>query len=287
MRAVTGTILSSQLCPSSKVPRILQRFVVESPSGILSSDAATYLRTAIEAAAELNDFRRDLRSLQQRDAVGGESERRRRPAPVDEGSKVEEQDGRWEPKVEEEDDYGMTAPAPVEKKSSKKKGSREDEEPRGEKRGVASPHQDLQATEKRRKKKEKSVKEEIETEYATEEQSRKALGDALQGMVSEEGIDSEKKAKKKKKKHIKQEEEEVMKEVEQKMLHAGVAENGLASEEKKRKKRKHTEEEEEVKKEVVDGDLGSEKKRKKKRGRDADNANDTELVENAKKKQRK
>jgi hypothetical protein len=259
---------------------------VESPSGILSSDADTYLRTAIEAAAELNDFRRDLRSLQQREA-GGESERRHRPTPVDEGPKVEEQDGRWEPKVEEEDDYGMTAPAPVEKKSSKKKGSREDGEPRGEKRGVAAPHQDLQASpasEKRRKKKEKGVKVEIETEYATEEQSRKALGDALRGMVSEEGIDSEKKAKKKK--HIKQEEEEVMKEVEQKMLHAGVAENGLASEEKKRKKRKHTEEEE-VKKEVVDGDLGSEKKRKKKRGRDGDNANDSELVENAKKKQRK
>jgi hypothetical protein len=211
---------------------------------------------------ELDNFRRDLRILQQRD-VGGESERRHRPTPVDEGV-------RWEPKVEEEDDFGMTVPAPVEKKSSKKKGSREDEEPRGEKRGVASPHQDLQATEKRRKKKEKSVKEETETEYATEEQSRKALGDALQDMVSEEGIDSEKKAKKKKKKHIKQEEEGMMKEVEQKMLHAGVAENGLASEEKKRKKRKHTEEEE-VKKEVVDGDLGSEKKR----GRDGDNANDS------------
>ncbi|XP_051223181.1 uncharacterized protein [Lolium perenne] len=312
MRAVTGTILSSQPCPVAKVSRVLARFVEESPSGLLSSDAATYLRTAIEAAAELNCFRRDLRRLQ----VGGESERTHRHKPVEEEEArwepkaAEEEDGRWEPKAEEEygrwepkaaaeeeeygrweptaeedEEYAMTIPAAVEKTSSKKKGSRE------EKRDIAAPHGDVQspAGEKRRKKKEKRVKEEIETEYAIEEQGKKALGGALQGMVSQEGIDSERKAKKKKKKYMKQEDEEVMgaKEAERKMVHVGVAENGLAGEEKKRKKTKHAEVKE-VKKEVVDdGDLGSDKKRKKKRGRDGDNGNDTELVEHTKKKQRK
>ncbi|CAM0879482.1 unnamed protein product [Alopecurus aequalis] len=279
MRAVTGTITATRPSSTVKAARILQRFEESAPSGLLSSDAATYLRTAIEAAAELNQFRSYLRLHQQREG-GGESERKRRPASVDEDSrwepKVEEEDeySRWEPKVEEEDEYGMMAPAAAEKKSSERKASREDEEPWQEKQGTA--------TEKRRKKKEKRVKDEDEAGDAIEEQSRKALGDALRGMVSKEGIGSGKK----KKKHIKQEDLGA-EEAEQKMVHVGVAENGLASEEKRRKKRKHTEEKE-VKKEVVDdGDLGSDKKRKKKRGRDGDNGNDTELVEHTKKKQRK
>ncbi|KAG8053692.1 hypothetical protein GUJ93_ZPchr0001g30345 [Zizania palustris] len=58
MRAITGDVLSSKPCSLAKAARILALFA---DSNLPSSDAATYLRTAVDAATDHHLFRRDLR----------------------------------------------------------------------------------------------------------------------------------------------------------------------------------------------------------------------------------
>ncbi|KAL5227234.1 hypothetical protein ABZP36_015499 [Zizania latifolia] len=58
MRAITGAVLSSKPCSLAKAARILALFA---DSYLPSSDAATYLRTAVDATTDHHLFRRDLR----------------------------------------------------------------------------------------------------------------------------------------------------------------------------------------------------------------------------------
>ncbi|KAL6627576.1 hypothetical protein ACP70R_031302 [Stipagrostis hirtigluma subsp. patula] len=292
MRAITGAVVSSKPCSLRGAARGLLKFYENAASDLPSSDCATYLRTVIEAVADLRRFRRDLSgggaaSLDPHGSDGpveGEAELHGRVG--DEGG---ERDGnvgavlagrsRHSARAEAELAIGVAGEKKSKKKKIKKEEDHEDIAVAGiASLGLASPEI---AREKRKKKEKHSSKDHVASHVKQEVD-----------FVADGEMGSEKKKDKKKKEqyHVKLE-EDVM-DVEEKIVSDGVAGQVIASGEKKRKKKKHGEEEDNVKslekgKLVVDGDLGSEKKRKKKRGRVDDDDNGLEQVDHTKKKQRK
>lgn len=293
MRAIAGAVHSSTPCSLAKATRAIAVFTELNATNLPSSDAATYLRTVAEAANELHIFRRGLRRPQgdvadgaHEGGGGGEASERKQGASATAG----------------------------ERKSGMRKGSREDEEMKGQKLGevdepeisaaaAAAANRGLQSpgSEKRKKKERKEirVKEEDVSGDVNQEVNRKALFDGSQGLVSEGG-DDEKRARKEKKKEkrVKVEDEsggvnaEESRKALDDVLHGLVSEGGVGSEKKAKKKKRHVKQEEEevmdakeAEQQIFHGDLAehgvaSQEKKRKKRKHAEDDEEKKEIVMN-------
>ncbi|TVU47405.1 hypothetical protein EJB05_07005, partial [Eragrostis curvula] len=293
MRAITGTIVSSDPCSVKMAGAILSRFAESTTSHLPSSDYATYLRTAADAAKEHRRFLRFLAANCQQgaayldaDGYEGAVEGEREPGGGEENWGAEVPAGGPHISAEE-----VKVAVAADEKKSKKRKMKEDPHEDKAVAGVA-PHASVEITSEQRKKKEKHSNKELpslvivkqEPDLVVEEElvgerkkkkqkhSHKELTSSVKqepDLVVEEELGSEKKKGKKKKEkgHVKSEEDVV--EVQGQIVNNGVAEQGILDEGKKRKKKRHSEEKGEskgVKEEEIMSTaivLYSEKKKKK------------------------
>ncbi|KAK3159880.1 hypothetical protein QOZ80_1BG0052220 [Eleusine coracana subsp. coracana] len=313
MRAITGSIVSSEHCPLLEAHHMLRRMCRSADTYLSSSDCLTYVYTLDEAIREQIKFVRRLgrqHGAAGHDARGyegpveGEGERwggeNNRDMVVHlhgsvEGAKVavaaDEKKSKKRKKVEdthEDKAAGVPSHAPASPEILFEQRRKKEKHPSRELFSVVKQEPDLVVeedvgTERKKKKKEKHSDTQLAIVVKQEP-----------GLVVEEELGSEKKSTKKKEMaRVKLEEQMV--EVKGQIVSNGVAEQGgVADGEKRRKKKKHSEEEgnskgvKQEEKLVADCDLDSEKKKKKKkRGRGDNDDNIQEQGDHKKKKQRK
>ncbi|KAK3163411.1 hypothetical protein QOZ80_1AG0003300 [Eleusine coracana subsp. coracana] len=316
MRAITGSIVSSERCPLLEAQHMLRRMCRSADTYLTSSDCLTYIHALDEAIREQIKFVRRLG--RQHGAAGHDARGYERP--------VEGEGERWggennrDMVVHLGEPHGSVEEAKVavaadEKKSKKRKkvdDTHEDKAAGVPSHAPASP--EILFEQRRKKEKHPSrelfsvVKQEpdlvVEEDVGTERKKKKEKHSDTQlaivvkqepGLVVEEELGSEKKSTKKKE-MARVKLEEHMVEMKGQIVSNVVAEQGgVADGEKRRKKKKHSEEEgnskgvKQEEKMAADSDLDSEKKKKKKkkRGRGDNDDNIQEQGEHKKKKQRK
>ncbi|KAF0898934.1 hypothetical protein E2562_012639 [Oryza meyeriana var. granulata] len=166
MRAITGAVLSSRPCLLAKAARILTRFVDSAASHLPSPNAATYLRTASDAADAHHLFRRDLRTYHHHGVSASASDRKTKKA--------------------------MVAPAltPASASASERK-IHKDRHSKESATHVKQEVEEIASPEKKRNK--KKHPEEVKTD---EKRTVVSAGD-LASLAAEQGLASEKKRKKK------------------------------------------------------------------------------------------
>ncbi|KAJ1282899.1 hypothetical protein BS78_03G086900, partial [Paspalum vaginatum] len=228
MRAITGAIVSSKSCSLAKAACILERFSDSAASHLPSSDCATYLSVAADAASQHNLFRRGLRAGHQQGAANRDAHDH--VGPVEGDRRHQDRKSGGDMTFHADGDSAVEAKVEVssEKKSKKKK---EDLQVERVVAGADShiPRSPEISSEKRMKKKKHPNQETI---VAVKQEPV---------LVAEEDLGSEKKNKKKQVNgHVKL--EEGAHEVAEKPVDDGATEQNVASGKKKKRKKNGEEE---------------------------------------------